>query len=89
MPELSAKTGARSARTFELAPLDSVVDVWSEVTVRYTGGLEINGELKEPGVGTKKMQCFLFKDRGVSHPTRFTVRGDTKLSLRNIRIRKL
>ena len=64
-------------------------DVWSEVTVRYTGGLEINGELKEPGFGTTKMQCFLFKDRGVSHPTRFTVREDTKLSLRDIKIRKL
>jgi hypothetical protein len=64
-------------------------DVWSEVTVRYTGGLEIKGELKEPGVGTKRMQCFLFKDLGVPHPTRFTVREDTKLSLRNIKIRKL
>jgi hypothetical protein len=64
-------------------------DVWSEVTVRYTGGLEINGELKEPGVGTTKMQCFLRKDLGVSQPTQFTVRADTKLSLRNIKIKKL
>ena len=64
-------------------------DVWSEVTVRYTGGLEINGELKEPGFGTTKMQCFLFKDLGVPRPTRFPVREDTKLSLRNIKIRKL
>jgi hypothetical protein len=64
-------------------------DVWCEVTVRYTGGLEILGELQEPGVGTRKMQCFLRKDLGVSQPARFTVREDTKLSLRNIRIRKL
>ena len=34
-------------------------------------------------------RTFLFKDLGVSHPTRFTVREDTKLSLRNIKIRKL
>lgn len=64
-------------------------DVWSEVTVRYAGGLEIIGEVKDPGVGTTKMQCFLRKDLGVSHPTPFTVRADTKLSLRNIKIRKL
>ena len=64
-------------------------DVWSEVTLRYTGGLEINGELTEPGTGPKKMQCFLLKDRGVPHPIPFTVREDTKLSLRNIKIRKL
>jgi hypothetical protein len=64
-------------------------DVWREVTVRYTGGLEIRGELREPGVATKKMQCFLFKDRGVPHPIRFSVREETKLTLRNIKIRKL
>lgn len=64
-------------------------DAWNEVTLRYTGGLEISGELKEPGVGTTKMQCFLRKDLGVSQPTRFTLRADTKLSLRNVRIREL
>jgi hypothetical protein len=64
-------------------------DVWSEVTVRYAGGLEIKGELKEPGLDMKRMQCFLRKDLGVSHPTRFTVREETTLSLRNIKIRSL
>lgn len=64
-------------------------DTWNEATVRYTGGLEINGQVTEPGAGTIQMQCFLLKDLGVSHPTPFTVREDTKLSLRNIKIRKL
>ncbi|MBI3823783.1 MAG: DUF1080 domain-containing protein [Planctomycetes bacterium] len=64
-------------------------DVWNEFSVKYSGGLRIHGEEKEPGVGTTKSQTELFGDAEVALPMHIQVFPETKLYLRNIKIKKL